>query len=43
MEYVLNYFFSPAFREKMKRVIKRRGLAVLLFLLLAFIEAGNTQ
>ncbi len=34
MEYILKNILNPAFRAKLKRVIKRRGLALLLFFLL---------
>jgi len=34
MEYILKNILNPAFRAKMKRVVKRRGIALILSLLL---------
>lgn len=36
MEYLLKYILSSDFREKMKRVITRRSIALLLSLILGF-------
>lgn len=36
MDYILKYFFDSSFRKKIMRVINRRGIALLLSLLLGF-------